>query len=93
MSEPAVIFGVEIGSEDVTKAFLNGFVKDIITPDELPFLYDCNCFEYERDPSIELIQWDDNFLMVVNSACLIGSYKALLPKEAVIRVLGIKLID
>ena len=48
------------------------------------------CTEQSRNPSIEFIQWEDRFLMVVNSANFIGSFKSFVEKEIVFDIFGIE---
>jgi len=48
------------------------------------------CFESDRDPSIELIQYKEHFLMLLNSANLIGGFRCFVEKEIVFEVFGLK---
>ena len=64
-----------------------GYVKRNELIDAMTYM---KCFESDRDPSIELIQWEDHFYMMVNSANLIGGFRCLVEKEIVFEIFGIK---
>lgn len=48
------------------------------------------CTEINRRPSIEFIQWDSKFLMLVKSANFIGDFKAFVEKDIVFSLFGIE---
>ena len=51
-----------------------------------------NCFSGDT-PSIEIIQWKEHFLVILNSANLIGSFKFFAEKDDIIELFGIEIIE